>query len=656
MKNISFTSLRARLMLLVLAVIVPMLGLIVYAGIEDRNEDRLEALDKARRLARNASTLYEHTIMETRQILFTLSQMPQFRQQDSAACSKIFANLLKQTQNYSGFSATKPNGEVFASAPSLTKPVSFADRPWFQRLVQTRGFVIGEYLIGRLSGKPTVVLGYPVLDHTGQLIAAFVAGLDLENLQRTLLKINLPDGANLNVIDSNGTILLRFPDPEKFVGKKMSDKSIVKAMLTKKEGVMEQDGLDGVPRLFGYTTVGSGIEAIHISVSIPKQVAYADLKRRMIINLTLLGLVSVLALLGVWLFGKILFISPVNRLIDVTKQLAGGDLTVRTGRSTDTGELGLLALNFDQMAGSLQRHEEERKLAEDALRVSEEKYRIHFENVSDVVFSFNREFRILSISPSLERVLGYKPEEFIGKPFAELNILSPEYLEKSFSDGMRVFAGENVYLMAYELIARDGTIKYMEFSSVPLIRDGQVEAAVSVARDITKRKRSEEALLESEELYRSLVENIDFGVTMIDKDYNILMTNHVLSKWFNKPIREFVGKSCFREFEKRQAVCQHCPGAKAMDTGQPHQVETQGVRDDGSRFSVLAHAFPLFYPDGTVKGFNEVVEDITERKLADERLKRQFDQLAALRAIDMAITASLDIRVTFNVFLEQAVA
>ncbi|MFH2012311.1 MAG: HD domain-containing phosphohydrolase [Pseudomonadota bacterium] len=314
-----------------------------------------------------------------------------------------------------------------------------------------------------------------------------------------------------------------------------------------------------------------------------------------------------------------------------------------------------MASNFDHMTDSLQRREEERKQGEKTLQESEEKYRTHFENVSDVIFSFDRELKVLSISPSLERILGYKAEESVGKSIKKLNILSPEYLEEALYDGMRALAGENVDLKTYELIARDRTKKYMEFGIVPLIRDGQIVAAVSVARDVTERRLSEEGLRESEEQYRSLVENIDFGVTMIDKDFKIIMTNSVLSRWFNKPIPEFVGKNCFTEFEKRQAICEYCPGVKTMATGQTHQVETRGVRDDGSHFSVLVHTFPLFNPDGTVKRFIEVIEDITDRKLSEEQLKRRLDRLEALRAIDMAITASLDIRVTFSVFLEQVI-
>jgi len=173
------------------------------------------------------------------------------------------------------------------------------------------------------------------------------------------------------------------------------------------------------------------------------------------------------------------------------------DTSVAPALNQDGKVEGLLILTQDVT---------ERQLAEETLRASEEKYRLHFENVSDVIFSFDREFRILSISPSVERVLGYKPEEFIGKPFPELNILPPESLEKAFKDGMRILAGERIDSIVLDLVARDGTRNHFEFSGTPLLREGQVLAAVCVARDITDRKQAEEALQEYSERLEEMVE------------------------------------------------------------------------------------------------------------------------------------------------------
>jgi PAS domain S-box-containing protein len=144
----------------------------------------------------------------------------------------------------------------------------------------------------------------------------------------------------------------------------------------------------------------------------------------------------------------------------------------------------------------------------------------------------------------------------------------------------------------------------------------------------SERKQSEKALLESEERYRSLVDNIYFGINLINKDFKIITTNVVSCRQFNKSASELSGKYCFKEFEKRQTVCKHCPGVLAMSTGQTHQVDTEGRRDDGSKFLARIHAFPLFYPDGTIKGFNEVVEDITERKRMEAALTESERRLA----------------------------
>jgi len=127
------------------------------------------------------------------------------------------------------------------------------------------------------------------------------------------------------------------------------------------------------------------------------------------------------------------------------------------------------------------------KEREEMLRTSEEKYRLIFENVFDVIFSFDPEFKLLNVSPSIERILGYKPEEVIGRPFPDLNILTSESLEAAIPNAIRALAGESIALTVYEFIARDGTRKVVELTSNPLFRNGKVVAVICVARDITNK-------------------------------------------------------------------------------------------------------------------------------------------------------------------------
>jgi len=127
-----------------------------------------------------------------------------------------------------------------------------------------------------------------------------------------------------------------------------------------------------------------------------------------------------------------------------------------------------------------------------ALRESEEKYRLLFSNVSDVIFSIDRDFRVTNISPSVEKVLGYKPEELIGKPFQDLNVLAPGYSELAFYDIKRILEGERISPVVYEFISKKGTSKFAELTASPLVQDEKITAVISVARDITKRKHEEE--------------------------------------------------------------------------------------------------------------------------------------------------------------------
>ncbi|MBM3132310.1 MAG: PAS domain S-box protein, partial [Chloroflexi bacterium] len=141
----------------------------------------------------------------------------------------------------------------------------------------------------------------------------------------------------------------------------------------------------------------------------------------------------------------------------------------------------------------------ERRKAEAALKESETKYRQLFESISDVVYSVDTEFRILSVSPSVREILGYAPEEIIGKRFTDTNLLTGEDLKLAAEDTLRVLAGEEV-IRTYKFIAKDGSIRIGEAKGTPLIREGQTIGTIAVARDITERKRAEEREKEAEKL------------------------------------------------------------------------------------------------------------------------------------------------------------
>ena len=136
-------------------------------------------------------------------------------------------------------------------------------------------------------------------------------------------------------------------------------------------------------------------------------------------------------------------------------------------------------------------------------------------------------------------------------------------------------------------------------------------------------QQRQESLRESEEKYRTLVENINLGITLISSDYKIIMTNAGQGKIFGKSPQEFVGKYCFREFEKRDSICPHCPAVKAMASGKPMEVDTVGVHDDGTVHYAHVRTFPTFDSLGNVTGFVEVVEDTTASRLAKQPWKRR---------------------------------
>jgi signal transduction histidine kinase len=370
MARLSLASLRTRLLLLVLLAVIPALGLTLYTNLEERQLRKAQVQEQAMRLARLVSADHERLIEDARRLLVNLARLPAVRDRNPAACNALFADLLAQHSSYANLAVIDTDGNVFCSALPMTGQVYVGDRAYFQRAIETRDFVIGEYQIGRVTGKASIIFGYPVLDDAGHVRAVVVASLDLAWLNELAKQAGLPPGSMLTVIDRNGTILSRYPDDGKWVGKLMPEPRVLDAIRTQQgNGTTDAPGTDGIPRLFSFAPFGGAAQSAdaYVSVGIPAAVAFAGVNQILARNIAALMLVAGLALAAAWVGGNLFIVRQIQTLVGATKRVAAGELGVRTGLPHGQGELSQLASAFDQMAASLDRAHEQR-LREEELR------------------------------------------------------------------------------------------------------------------------------------------------------------------------------------------------------------------------------------------------------------------------------------------------
>ncbi len=137
-------------------------------------------------------------------------------------------------------------------------------------------------------------------------------------------------------------------------------------------------------------------------------------------------------------------------------------------------------------------------------------------------------------------------------------------------------------------------------------------------------------LATSEKHYRSLVDNLPLGISLIDSNHRIVMVNSTLAGMFGHEPAWYTNRLCHEKFEKQVAACPHCPLNRSDAMERVSQVDTEGIRDGGSRFAYRIYTVPLRGADGSLTGFIEAVEDITERWQARQAFENERVRLRTL--------------------------
>ena len=267
----------------------------------------------------------------------------------------------------------------------------------------------------------------------------------------------------------------------------------------------------------------------------------------------------------------------------------------------------------------------ERKLAEKALQESEERFRRLAENAPDVVFRIEilPEPNLSYISPAVTHYLDYTPEDFYANPELGFKLVHPDDLPQLNSLINGEIPSDTFFNMRW--LSKNGTYIWAEHLSMPVYDDfGNLVAVESIGRDITERKKVEEALKNSEQEKAAILGGLKNGaVEYLDPQMRIIWVNEAVEKSLGISLKEIQGKYCFELIEGLNAPCPGCTAVIACKTGEP--LERELVTPDGKIW--ISCSNPLKDSMGQVIGVVHVAINITGRKQAEEALRKAHDEL-----------------------------
>jgi PAS domain S-box-containing protein len=272
-----------------------------------------------------------------------------------------------------------------------------------------------------------------------------------------------------------------------------------------------------------------------------------------------------------------------------------------------------------------------RKRIERALLESERNYRLLVEQIPAVSYTAiaDETSTTLYVSPQIESLIGYSPTEYKANPKLWFERLHPDDRERVMKELSGSRESRMPWSSEYRLLAKDGhTVWFRDTARVVRDEKGQPKFVQGVMLDITDRKRIEEAVRQSEEKYRELVENLQEGVWVIDQDAITTYVNDPLTEMLGYTAEEMLGRSMFSFLDERWKEIMN-QKLEIRSQGIREQHDAEFIRKDGSRLYVAVQAGPILNRDGKYVGSIAGIIDITARKRAEGealQLQQRFEE------------------------------
>jgi PAS domain S-box-containing protein len=283
----------------------------------------------------------------------------------------------------------------------------------------------------------------------------------------------------------------------------------------------------------------------------------------------------------------------------------------------------------------------EQKLAEEALRNSETKYRLIAENTADLITILDMNLRYTYVSPAVVQLRGFTVAETMEQTLEQ--VLTPESMRLSLGVFKEEIQLENsgkadpkrTRILEVQAYKKDGSIIWMEVSLSFLRDEGSKPVSILIiSRDITERKRSEEALIESEKRLKLVTDNVPALIGYVDKNYRYQFVNRNYERWFGLKQEEMLGRS-IKDLLPKGTYEISLPFVNRALAGE--EVSFEGiVRLPDSTTKVFHnHLVPDRSLKDEIMGYYVLVSDITDSKRVEKELQNTLESLR--RAVNTTI-------------------
>ncbi|MBX3654497.1 MAG: PAS domain S-box protein [Ramlibacter sp.] len=644
-------GLRTALILLVLIAVVPVFGVVIQSSLAEQKH-RIERAEAGLHSLVDLAAAYQEQLIEgARQMLTAVAHAPPVYRNDPQDCERYFRDLRARYPRYANFGLLDTQGRLTCRAVGDQREVQVADRGYFKRAVGNGEFSIGDYQVGRVTGKPSIAFAMPVYREDQSLRGVIFLALDLERADEQLRKLATPPGTSLFVTDGTGTVLASTGAEAAAVGGSVLEPLRQAMGLGDARPRLGTRPAGDAAHLYAVRRVGHPREGeVLVSAALSRADVLAPTVRRLYLQLAALLAIVLLGAGAAWAFGDRVLAAPLDRLLRRVGALQREELPLDAQPAPRRiRELDELDERFNTMARSLIQRAVERDGALAEMQGQKSLLTSVFESLAEgVLVADSRGYYIhvnaaaLQIAPGIPLINREKdPLDVSAREYGFFQLDGRTLMPAWDRPTVRALRGERVDRQRFLCrgVWTAGVEKIIQASARPLLgADEQSAGCVLVLSDITATYRAEEALRDSEHRYRTLFEANPHPMWVFDtQTLRFLTVNDAAVNHYGYTRAEFLSMSLddIRPQEELPALHDHLAtlGSEAGRTR-----VWRHLRKDGSVILVEVSSHALDFDGRPARMV--LAHDVTGRvraREALEQLNETLEQRVAERTRDLAL-------------------